>query len=403
MAQLSSGTLAEQADLLTNPSLSRSLVRMIEDRGAPELFTQLPFKSFVGQSYDFTQEKNIATGTSTRDPYSENDIPTGGGRNRRVSVPARMMIRNAITPKIDVVGKSNFQDQRRDDMEKEAKRLAQDFFEQALNSASDDPTSPTDSPNIRGLQYWFREYEGLQTSDQTFYATDDRSVSGTPENFSFEHIDEVLSRQKGGDFDALMVDRETSIAFKQLLNNAGGNVGGMLQMENFGRQMLHYDGVPIIVNDAVGIDKAIDSASVNGTTVTVDDRHFYGFTVTSLGQEITLDGETSTVDAINNAHEIEISTGSDISDGTGKSGVVEQNNVMYALRYDPVDGFAAVYHDNRGVPADAGDYSGPIAGFNAEDQGLLERSPRYQTRIDFYGNLVSHHSRAQARAIGFAV
>jgi hypothetical protein len=402
MAQLSSGTLAEQADLLTNPSLTRAMIEIVQDRGAPELFTLLPFKSFVGQSYDFTQEKNIATGSSARDPYSE-DIPTGGGRNRRVSVPARMLIRNAITPKIDVVGKSNFQDQRADDMEKEAKRLARDYFEMAINAASDDPSSPTESPNLRGLEYWFRDYRGLEQSDQTFYATDTRAVDGTPENLSYEHIDELLSRQKGEPFDGLMMDRESSIAFKQLLNNMGGNVGGMMQEENFGRQMLHYDGVPIIVSDAVGIDKAIGDAEVNGTTVTVHDPAFYGFTELTLGQTIELDGETSTVDAINNAHQVEIDAGTDISDGTGKSGRVEQANTMYAVRFDPVDGFAAVYHDNRGVPADAGEYYGPIAGFNAKDMGLLEDSPRYQTRLDHYGNTVSHHPRAQARAVGFAV
>lgn len=375
------------------------MIKVIKDRGASELFAQLPFKSFQGQTYDFTQEEQIAQGNSAQDPY-DTTIPTGGGKNKRISVPVTMLIRNAITPKIDVLGKSDYFDQRRDDMEKEAKRLARDFFQQFFNGLVDS-SSPTEAYNLRGLEYWFDQYSGF--TEQTFFATADGTRSGSAENLSYTHLDELLSRQKGDEFDVLYMNRPTSIAFRSLLNNMGGNVAGMLMMDQFGRQMLTYDGTPIVVSDAVGMDKQITDADVSGSTVTVQSSEFLGFSDLVIGQTIELNNETSTVASVTNAHEVEITTGSDITDGSGYSGHVEQDNVIYAARFDSVDGVCAVYHNNRGVPADAGEYYGPIAGFDAEDQGLLEDSPRYQTRLDFYGQLVNHDPRAVARAVGFSV
>jgi len=402
MAQLSAATLEEQADLLTNPSLSRAMIKVIKDRGASELFAQLPFKSFQGQTYDFTQEEKIADGNSAQNPY-DTTIPSGGGKNKRQSVPVTMFIRQAITPKIDVLGKSDFYNQRRDDMEKEAKRLARDFFEQFLNGLVDESSS-TDAYNLRGLEYWFKQYAST-FPEQTFYATSDGTISGNAENLSYTHFDELLSRHKGNEFDVIYMNRETEIAFRSLLNNMGGNIAQMLMIDTFGQQMLTYDGTPIVCNDSVGMDKRFSDAEVSGTTVTFNDSGFLGVSDLSVGQTIYVsdNDETATVASVTNAHELEIETASDLTDGSGLSGRVEQENVMYAVRFDSVDGVCAVYHDNRGVPANPGEYYGPISGFDAEDQGLLEDSPRYQTRMDFYGQLVAHDPRSIARAVGFSL
>ncbi|MCS3661800.1 hypothetical protein [Salinibacter ruber] len=398
MAQLSAGTLEEQADLLTNPSLQRSMIRTIKDRGARELMAQLPFKSFVGKSYDFTIEDEIGTGNSAQDPYGDT-IPSGGGKNQRVSVGVTMMIRNAVTPKIDVVGKSDFFQQREDDFEKEAKKLGRDFFQQFLNGLQDD-TGTHESYNLKGLEYWFKKHD---VNSQTFYATDDATLTGNAENLSYTHIDELLSRQKGEPFQVMYMNRETSIAFRGLLNNMPGNVAGMMMEDTFGRQMLHYDGTPIVVNDSVAMDKPFAEATVSGTTVTVTDPGFLGFSELVVGESITVGGSSTTVASVTDTHTVEVSDGTALSDGSGQSGVVEQQNVIYAGRMDPTDGIAAVYHENRGVPADAGEHYGAIAGFDAQDQGLLESAPRYQSRLDFYGQTVVHDPEAQARVLGFSI
>lgn len=400
MAQLNAATLETQANLLTNPSLQRAMIKIIKDRGARELMAQLPHKSFVGKTYDFTQEEEIGTGNSAQNPYADSGIPSGGGKNKRISVPVTMLVRNAITPKIDVTGKSDYFNQKQDDFEKEAKKLARDFFYQFFNGLVDE-SGTHDGWNLRGLEYWFDKYSGF--TSQTVFATDDGTQSGNAESLSYTHLDELLSRQKGQPFEVLYMNRETSVAFRSLLNQMPGNVAGMMMQETFGRNMMHYDGVPIVVNDAVGMDKPIDSATVSGTTITVDDAGFLGFSDLVVGQSITLGNDTGTVASRTDTHTVEITNGTDIADGAGKSGHVEQANVIYAGRMDPVDGICAVHYENRGIPANAGEYYGPIAGFDAEDQGLLEGSQRYQTRLDYFGQVVVHDPRAQARAVGFSL
>ena len=58
--------LSEEADKLTNPSLSRAFIRTIKDRGAQHLFAAYPMKSFQGSSYDVVSEDELASGNSAR-------------------------------------------------------------------------------------------------------------------------------------------------------------------------------------------------------------------------------------------------------------------------------------------------------------------------------------------------
>jgi hypothetical protein len=62
-------------------------------------------------------------------------------------------------------------------------------------------------------------------------------------------LDELLSEVKNG-ADALIMREGTFRALKQLWRLAGGNTGGMLQVNNFGMVPAH-DGTPILVNDFI--------------------------------------------------------------------------------------------------------------------------------------------------------
>lgn len=164
--------------------------------------------------------------------------------------------------------------------------------------------------------------------------------------------------------------------------------------------MLHYDGTPIVVNDAVGMTKTFSDAdrTASSDKITVNDTNFLGFTDLNVGQTITVDGTDYTISSVDSANEVTV--GSVSSDATGDAGSVESKRAIYACRFDEVDGIAAVYHQNRGIPANASEHYGPIAGFDAEDQGLLEGSPQYQTRLDFYGQVVVHDYESIARLAG---
>ena len=63
-------------------------------------------------------------------------------------------------------------------------------------------------------------------------------------------LDELLDEVKNG-AGFLMMRSGTLRALKQLWRAAGGNTGGMMQINNFGLSVPAHDGVPIIVNDFV--------------------------------------------------------------------------------------------------------------------------------------------------------
>jgi len=56
--------------------------------------------------------------------------------------------------------------------------------------------------------------------------------------------------------DALMMRPGTFRALKTLWRAAGGNTGGMLQLDNFGLAVPCHDGIPIIINEFIPGDVA---------------------------------------------------------------------------------------------------------------------------------------------------
>lgn len=61
-------------------------------------------------------------------------------------------------------------------------------------------------------------------------------------------LDQLLDQVPNG-ADVIVMRRGTVRAFRSLLRAAGGNSAADYMNENFGRPMLHHNGVPIIVND----------------------------------------------------------------------------------------------------------------------------------------------------------
>lgn len=68
---------------------------------------------------------------------------------------------------------------------------------------------------------------------------------------SLAMLDELIDKLSGRRPDALMMRTGTLRALKALWRAAGGNTGGMLQIDNFGLSVPQHDGIPIIVNDFI--------------------------------------------------------------------------------------------------------------------------------------------------------
>lgn len=67
---------------------------------------------------------------------------------------------------------------------------------------------------------------------------------------SLAMLDQLIDKLDGRRPDALMMRSGTLRALKALWRAAGGNTGGMLQLENYG-MIPQHDGIPIIINDFI--------------------------------------------------------------------------------------------------------------------------------------------------------
>lgn len=395
--------LKTEAAKLTNDSLQSGIVEHLIERGAREVLAQLGFVPFEGDGYAFVHEKSLPSANSIADPYGTT-IVNDTGENTRKLVEARLLIRNADTAKIDVIGKSDINDQRANDIMKAAKKMAKDFMFQLFHGMST-------RNNFSGIEYWLDYYESEGFTEQKVFGTDTELVSGTKQNFSLVMIDDLLSRHKGDPFQVIYSDRQTRNEFKALLNALGGNMAPTLMDDTFGMPVMQYDGVPWIVLDSVGQAKTgFGDMTSTDATLTVDltaDPLWIGFTDLDVGRAISVAGAAtgpvalvSTIASVTSETEVELADTADITVADAAF-TVSATNVIYTAVFDDQDAIACLYHANRGVPANAGEYYGPIAGFDVEDLSTLEDSPRLRARLDFFGNVVSHNAYAQGRLSHF--
>src|SRR5690606_38094423 len=125
----------------------------------------------------------------------------GVGTRERVSLASGMLARNADTAKIDVIGKSNINNQRANDIIMAAKALARDFVEQFVSGMGD-------SYNLKGLEYWLGVYDA-EFTEQKVFADANGDGTGAAQNLSLNLLDDLLTRWKGEGFDVIFSNRET--------------------------------------------------------------------------------------------------------------------------------------------------------------------------------------------------
>lgn len=397
--------LKTEAAKLTNDSVQSGIVETLIEKGASEVLAQLGFKPFEGDGYAFVHEKSLPTSNSIADPYGTT-IVNDTGENTRKLVEARLLIRNADTAKIDIIGKSDINDQRANDIMKAAKKMAKDFMFQMFHGLST-------RNNFNGIEYWLSYYASEGFTEQVIYGTNTGLVTGTKQNLSLAMVDDLLSRNFGTPFQVIYSDRATRNEFKSLLNALGGNMAPTLMSDTFGMPVMTYDGVPWIVLDPVGAVKSgVCNVTATDATLTIDatlDPYWIGFTNLDVGRSISVTGagtaaavHTTTIASVTNESEIEM-TAVAVTTASDTPFTVAATNVIYTATFDDNDALACIFHANRGVPANAGEYYGPIAGFDAEELNTLEDSPRLRTRLDFFGNIVSHNPYAQGRLSHFSL
>jgi len=227
MADILAGTLSELRKQVTNEIL-QGVIETIVD--TDQLFNILPFRKVTGSGLLVTWEKKIPVagfiGATDTVPQSE------GLKLDQFTERVRIIARNIDIPKFatEVEGAPSLPF-----IKAEIKAMSRAYRKALFTGDS------TSDPNVfDGLprQLARIESKGLQ-----------RSIDAAKNPLELSMLDQLLELMKIG-VDVIVMHPRAYIAYKETLRKSGsGTDAAMLQLKNFGKPVLTFDGVPILKSE----------------------------------------------------------------------------------------------------------------------------------------------------------
>jgi hypothetical protein len=198
-----------------------------------EIFSALPFRKVEGSGLKVTWEKEIPEADFI-DPTDT--IPQSEGTKLDQFVETvRVIARNIDIPKFstEVEGAPILPF-----IKGEIKAMSR-----AYRRAMFTGDSSTNPKVFDGLQKQIARIEskGLQ-----------RSIDAGKNPLAFSMLDELIALMKLG-VDAIVMHPRAYIAYKELLRQKGNTDSAMLQLKNFGKPVLTFDGIPVLQSEYVPI------------------------------------------------------------------------------------------------------------------------------------------------------
>jgi HK97 family phage major capsid protein len=229
--------LRVEAEKLSENMPERGVIEEIID--ADETFALLPFTQVNGKAYVYDRE-NTLPGATWLDPNE--DVPESAATFTEVTARLRILIGDVDVDKFLSQTMSDINDQVAIQVAQKAKAVSR-TFQSAF--ALGDATANT------------KQFDGISrlvTPAQTITA----GANGSAVSLSM--LDELKDAVILG-ADAFVMRRGTWRAIKSLLRAAGGNTAEMIQIQNFGRPVPAFDGIPVLVNDFLAANEVQGSAS----------------------------------------------------------------------------------------------------------------------------------------------
>ena len=230
---------------LVQDELEKAVIQVIVD--ADETFSLLPFRKVVGSGLTVTWEDTVPEASFIA---PDGTIPKSTGRTlRQFTETVKVIARDIDIPNYatQVMGSDASVM-----IEGEIKAMARLYKKTMYQGDSNKDPNAFD-----GLLKKLDSIEALGIQ---------RSVDAAQNPIDFSLLDELLSLMKIG-VDAIVMHPRAYIQFKDLLRKTtGGTTAYMLQLKNFGKPVLSYDGVPILQSEYIPIN--IDTTN-NITTTTV--------------------------------------------------------------------------------------------------------------------------------------
>lgn len=225
--------ILSEAAKLSNDMVQRGVIETLVKESP--ILGRLPFLSVEGNSYRYNQEAALgfAEWHAIGDTWTESSSAFSAKTANLTILGGDVDIDNFIQQT-----RSDVNDQRAIQVSKKAKAVAQEFETQVI---SGDGTAN----RIEGLAKWYSTNAGVRTAP-------DSQVMLAGENggdLSTQLMDELIDRVFPGKPDALIMPRRTRRKLKQVLAESSHylEVGG----DEFGRQVMMYDGIPVLVSDYI--------------------------------------------------------------------------------------------------------------------------------------------------------
>lgn len=226
------------AESLSNNHLEAGVIEEVIDRD--ELFAFLPFTKTVGKAYVYNREGVISEG---RFIGVNETVPEGASTVIEVTTRLRILIGDVDVDKFLDETMDDTNSQKAIQIAQKAKGLGRAFRRTLING-----DNATNNKEFDGISVLAKEVSGEIVA----------GTNGAALNLSM--LDELKDSVVNG-ADVFVMRAGTLRGLRQLLRAQGGNTAEMLMIENFGKPIPSFDGVPILVNDFIPKDETVGSNS----------------------------------------------------------------------------------------------------------------------------------------------
>lgn len=224
--------LKTEAEKLSNNDLVAGVIEEIITKEG--LFALLPFAKTTGKAYVYNRETTISEAPFV-DPNEA--LAEGAATFTEIVTNLRIIAGDVDVDKFLNQTMNDTNDQLAIQIAMKAKGIGRTFMNALVNGDNGSNA---------------KEFDGiLQLVTDT---GNEIAGVGNGSALDLSMLDELIHLVERGGPDFLMMRSGTFRALKVLWRAAGGNTGDLLQLENFGRPVPAHDGVPIIINDFIGLE-----------------------------------------------------------------------------------------------------------------------------------------------------
>lgn len=223
--------LKTEAEKLSRDDLVAGVIEEIIDREG--LFALLPFTETKGKAYVYNREATVSE-PSFIDPNEA--VPEEASTFTTITTHLKILAGDVDVDKFLDSTMDDTNSQKAIQIAAKAKGLGRAFKRNLV---------------IGDIGSNAKQFDGVnQMCIDSGNEIDTVAGGATGAAITLSMLDDLLAAVKNG-ADFLMMRQGTLNAIKALWRAAGGNTGGMLQLDNYGLMVPAHDGVPIIVNDFI--------------------------------------------------------------------------------------------------------------------------------------------------------